>query len=69
MYDEDANSVHGLLFEEADGVGVAGCNRGLCESQCSHVGVIACVFVDTSYGCPKTPMCESFHKAVSIDRV
>lgn len=58
--------MHGLLFEEVAGAGVVGCSEGLCESQCSYAGVIACVLADTSYGCPKTLVCESTHKAASI---
>lgn len=69
MYDEDVDLVHGLLFKEADGIGVACCSRGLCESQCSYASVMACVFVDTSCGCPETPVCELSHKVANVDRV
>lgn len=50
------------MFEEVDVEGVISCTRGLCKSHCSYAGVIACVFVDTSCGCPKTLVCELSHR-------
>lgn len=60
--DDDVDSVHCLLFKEVDDKDVVGYSRGLCRSQCSYAGVMACVFVDTSCGCPETLVCELSHK-------
>lgn len=43
MYDDDVDSVHCLLFEEIDTDGVAGYKGSSRRSQCSYVGVMACV--------------------------
>lgn len=65
----DVDSVHGLLFEEADNAGVSGCCQGLCESQCSYVGVMACALEDNSCRCPETLVCELSHRVANVNRV
>lgn len=61
--------MHYLLFEEVDDEGVISYTGGLCKSHCSYTDVIACAFVDTSYGCPETPVCELSHKTDKIDHI
>lgn len=67
--DDDVDSMRCLLFEEVDVDGVAGCRGGSRRSQCSYAGVMACVFVDASYECPETLVCELFHRAAKADHV
>lgn len=61
--------MHCLLFEEVDVEVVVGYRGGLCRSQCSYANVMAYVFVDTSCGYCKTPVCELSHKANNVDHV